>query len=147
MATAPPMTIRVAGTQAGIRDALEAFDAFRSRCALGHDAAWPVQVALDEVLANIVGHAYGGRSDGVIDLDFTLTSSTLVVTVCDDGPAVDPLALPEPDTALPLEARQPGGLGIRLVTHLMQQVEYSRRDGRNRLVLIRELAPPSNGPG
>ena len=139
MAMNPSLTVRVAGTPGGIREAAAAFDGFQARHALSSEAVWPVQVALDEVLANIVGHAYEGRGDGVIDLTFVLDAGTLTVTIADDGPAIDPLALPEPDTTTPLDDRQPGGLGIYLVKQLMRRVEYCRQGGRNCLVLVHRL--------
>jgi serine/threonine-protein kinase RsbW len=148
MVLAPPVTIRVAGTKAGIREAATAFETFRTSRALDDEATWPVLVALDEILANIVGHAYAGRSDGVIDLRFAVGASTLVVSIWDDGPALNPLALPEPETTAPLEAREPGGLGIHLVKRLMHGAQYTRENGRNCLVLVRELAPrPTDDPG
>jgi serine/threonine-protein kinase RsbW len=148
MLLAPSVTIRVAGTTAGIREAGQAFDAFRASRKLDDQATWPVLVALDEILANIVGHAYAGRNDGVIDLRFAVGASTLAISIWDDGPALDPLALPEPDTAAPLAARQPGGLGVHLVRRLMQGAQYTRENGRNCLVLVRNLAPsPADEPG
>jgi serine/threonine-protein kinase RsbW len=150
MSLPPPLSIRVPGTAAGIQAATDAFDAFRTTASLADAAAWPVHVALDEVLANIVQHAYRGRSDGVIDLTFTLAEDRLTVAVADDGPEMNPLLAPEPDTIAPLGGRRIGGLGIHLVRHLMQAAEYSRQNGRNCLVLVRSLgagaqaAPPKD---
>jgi serine/threonine-protein kinase RsbW len=59
--------------------------------------------------------------------------------VVDDGPEFDPLAVPDADTTLPLEERPIGGLGITLVRRLMDEAEYERREGRNRLRLRRRL--------
>ena len=59
--------------------------------------------------------------------------------VSDDGPEFDPLAAAEPDTALGVEERPVGGLGIALVRRLMDAVEYERRGGRNRLLMRRRL--------
>jgi serine/threonine-protein kinase RsbW len=147
MALTPPVTIRVAGTQAGVRDAAAAFDAFCAAQSLANEVSWPVQVALDEILANIVGHAYEGRTDGVIDLRFAATGAAIEVTIWDDGPPWNPLALAEPDTTAPLERRRPGGLGVHLVRRLMQGARYARENGRNRLVLVRSLGSASaDGP-
>jgi serine/threonine-protein kinase RsbW len=146
-AAAPPLRIRVPGTQAGIREAVAAFDAFCAAYPPGRDALSAAHVALDEVLVNIVGHAFAGRDGGSIELGADLDATSLVITVTDDGPAYDPLQEPAPNTTLPLEARQPGGLGIHLVKHLMQQVQYSRQDDRNRLVLVRLLSGAPGGPG
>jgi serine/threonine-protein kinase RsbW len=150
MAMMPSQTVCVAGTLDGIRAATDACDRFLAAHDLDRETGWPVQVALDEILANIVGHAYKGRSDGVIEMTFALTGSMLVVTIADDGPAVDPLALPTPDVGAPLQDRRPGGLGIHLVKQLMHRVEYSRKDDRNCLVLMRQLpgqAPDEPGKG
>jgi serine/threonine-protein kinase RsbW len=137
-------TVHVAGTRSGIRQAIEAFDEFRAANGLRPSAVWQVNVALDEILSNIVTHAYGTRTDGSIDVTFALAGSDLEVTIVDDGPAVDPLAVPAPDVAGSIEARHPGGLGMHLVKALMDRVEYARRDGRNWLVLRRRL-PASEG--
>jgi len=63
------------------------------------------------------------------------------VVVTDDGPAFDPLGAPEPDMSLGVEERPVGGLGIALVRKLMDETEYERRDGKNRLRLRRRLVP------
>jgi len=139
MSVPPPLSIRVPGTVAGIGEAAAAFDAFRAAAAIADEGAWPVQVVLDEVLANIVHHAYAGRGDGRIDLTFSVSPTAITVVVADDGPEMNPLALPEPDTTAPLEDRRVGGLGIHLVRRLMDRAEYSRRDGRNCLVLVRRF--------
>ena len=57
----------------------------------------------------------------------------------DDAPGFDPLAVPEPDTSLAIEDRPIGGLGIALMRRLMDETEYERREGRNRLRLRRRL--------
>ena len=49
------------------------------------------------------------------------------------------LAAPDPDTSLAIEDRPIGGLGIGLVRRLMDETEYERREGKNRLRLRRRL--------
>ncbi len=132
-------TVHLAGTRSGIRQAIEAFDEFRAENGLRPSAVWQVNVALDEILSNIVGHAYRNRPDAWIDVTFALAGGSLEVTIVDDGPPFDPLALPLPDLTASIEARRPGGLGVHLVKGLMDGVEYARRDGRNWLVLRHRL--------
>jgi serine/threonine-protein kinase RsbW len=137
-------TLRVAGNRLGIRQAIEAFDGFRTAHDLDAGAVWQVQVALDEILSNIVTHGYEAGTDAFIDLTFVLAGSDLEVTIVDDGPAIDPLAVDTPDLSGSIEARRPGGLGVHLVKGLMDRVDYARRGGRNWLVLRRRL-PASEG--
>jgi serine/threonine-protein kinase RsbW len=128
------------GTKDGLGQAIQAFERFCSGRGLDQDTTWKFQVSLDEVLSNSIRHGYDTRPDGLIDLTFDLSNGTLTLTVEDDGPAFDPLSLPEPDVAAPLESRRPGGLGVHFVKRLMDGVEYERRGGLNRLVFWRRVA-------
>ena len=137
MVTEPRLTVRVAAGQDGLRAAASALDRFEASHALDPEAVWPVHVALDEVLSNVVRHGTGGRPNSLIDVTFALEAGSLEVTVVDDGPEWDPLTLPPPDTTAPLDARRPGGLGVHLVRNLMDRVTYTRDEDRNHLVFAR----------
>jgi serine/threonine-protein kinase RsbW len=139
MPQSPPTTVSVAGTIQGIGHAVQAFDRFCAANGLDSPAANPFRVALDEVLSNIVRHAYAGVAEASIDVSFSLRGRDLEVTIADVGPPLNPLTLPDPDTTAPLEARKPGGLGVYLVKRLMDRVDYAYRDGQNHLVLTRRI--------
>ena len=145
MVSEPRLTVRVAASQEGLLAAAEAFDQFEAAHALDPESTWPVHVALDEILSNIVRHGRAGRAEVHIDVTVTLSAGCVEVAVEDDGPAMDPLSLPAPDTAAPLEARRPGGLGVHLVRNLMDRVAYTRDSGRNRIVFSRQLSPAPRG--
>ena len=116
-----------------------ALDAFCQAEAVPPDVAWRLQVALDEIVANVVTHgAAGGAGPVELDVWFSRDGAMVEVTVCDSGPAFDPLARPAPDVSLPLDAREPGGLGIALVRSLMDDVTYERTSG-NRLTLRKRI--------
>ncbi len=133
----PPsrLTFRVDAGSAGIRQAAGELDAFGAAHGLPGDGAWPLQLALDEVLSNIARHGSAGDEAAAIEVAIEYRNGALELTVSDDGPAFDPLQLPEPDVLAPLEERDPGGLGVHLVRRLMDHVEYRREGGRNRLVM------------
>lgn len=142
MAPVPRLTVRVAASPAGIRLAADAFDGFRAEHGLVDAVAWPLRVALDEILSNIVRHARPGPEGRVIEVTFALVDGGVEIAISDDGPEFDPLQVPEPDVTAPLEVRRPGGLGVHLVKRLMDRVEYTRADGRNRLVMTWRAEPP-----
>lgn len=128
---APPSTAALAR----VAGALDAF------CAAEHlpaGVAWRLRVAVDEVVANILSH--GGSLAGPPEIEVALHrhGTDVQVIVSDDGPAFDPLARPDPDVTLPLDARQPGGLGIALVKSLMDEVTYERT-ARNVLTLRKRI--------
>ena len=133
-------TLLVVGSPDGVRQAVVEFDAFVATNRLSADAAWPLHLALDEILSNIVRHTYGGGDQGrEIEVGFRLKDGVLELTFLDDGLAFDPLTAPEPDTTGPAEDRPLGGLGIFLVRKLMDHVDYERQAGRNRLVCRKKV--------
>lgn len=139
-------THAVIGTPA-VRRVAEALDAFCADERLPYEVAWRLRVALDEIVANVV--AYGNpptSATGSLDVWFRRTGPLVEITVADDGPAFDPLERPAPDVTLPLEARQPGGLGIALVKSLMDEVSYTRTT-RNVLRIRKNIDTPPVGGG
>jgi serine/threonine-protein kinase RsbW len=127
-------TLSVPGTLPGVRQAIQAFDAFGRLHEVRQDAAWRFLLALDEILSNIVRHGLG-RRDAPIDLTFSVDDGLIAVEIVDTSEAFDPLLVPAPDTSSPLDQRRPGGLGIALVRQLMDETQYERRNGRNHFVM------------
>ena len=127
-------TLSVPGTLPGVRQAVQAFEAFGRAHNLGQDAAWRFLVALDEILSNIIRHGLGTR-DAAIELTFSAADGLITVEIVDAAAAFDPLLVPAPDISSPLDQRQPGGLGIALVRQLMDETQYERRNGRNHFVM------------
>jgi anti-anti-sigma factor len=97
-------------------------------------------VALDELVYNPIVYGFAGRGDGEGSVQVELDGEVVRVTITDNGPPFDPLAYADPDTALSVEDRQIGGLGIHLVRQMMDEVSYRYRDGRNIVVLTKRLA-------
>ena len=62
------------------------------------------------------------------------------MTVSDDGVSFNPLAVAPPDMTVPLEQRQPGGLGIHLARSLTDEATYVRQDGRNVITLVKVVS-------
>jgi serine/threonine-protein kinase RsbW len=129
----------VAGDASGIATVMQLVDDLAAECALPAPAVTDMQVALDEVLANIVSYAHTDGSTHDIRVRLTVTPGVLEAEVEDDGRPVDPLTVPTPDLSAPLGERQVGGLGIHFVKRLMSEVRYARVGDRNRLVLKRRL--------
>jgi len=128
------LTIAVPGTPDGLAEAIRAAEVFCAGAGLPGPARTSMMTALDEVLANVVHHGLAG-ADGTIELTMGRNDGRVVVAVADTAAPFNPLLMPVPDTSLPLERRQIGGLGIALVRALTDEVAYERRDGRNHLTL------------
>ena len=94
-----------------------------------------VNLALDEIVSNVI--RYGWKDDGEHQLHVRLSrlENELKVEVEDDATPFNPLEVPPADISQPLEERPVGGLGIHLVRHIMDGLEYRRLNGKNLLVM------------
>lgn len=103
-----------------------------------HDLPPPVTFAirlcLEEILANIVMHAFSG-GEHAISLDMRCDAEEVVLTIVDDGMPFDPLAATAAIQATDLAEADPGGRGLILVKNYASRRAYRREDGRNHLVL------------
>lgn len=98
-----------------------------------------IQVALDEILTNILDYGYTDDEEHEIRIRFQVLGSVLEAVIEDDGMPFDPLASAAPDVSAPLHERHVGGLGLHFVKNLMDEVTYDRVGDRNRLVLKKRL--------
>ncbi len=119
-------------------------DGFCAAERLPAHVAWRLRVAIDEIVANIVAYGSPGVQSAALDVWFRRVGDMVEITVEDDGPAFDPLARADPDVSLPLESRQPGGLGITLVKSLMDDVRYERTS-RNVLTIRKRIDSAPEG--
>ena len=116
-----------------------AFAEFADAHALPASVRRSMHVVLDELLTNTIGYGFAGRDGGEVTVEAVLRTDRLCVTLTDDGRPFDPFGMAAPDTALPVEQRRIGGLGIHLVRRLMDEVRYDRRADRNVVVLEKRL--------
>ena len=129
------------GTDPGqIAGVTAAFAEFADAHAVPAPIRRSVSVALDELLNNTIAYGFAGREDGAVSIDVELRSDRLCVTLTDNGSPFNPLEISAPDTALPVEQRQIGGLGIHLARRMMDDVAYQRRGDRNVVTLAKLLA-------
>lgn len=98
---------------------------------------YAVNLALDEVVTNIVLHGYDDATGAELDVRLAAENGTINAEVEDGGRAFNPLDAPVPDLSAPLGERALGGLGIHLVRSLMDDVQY-RRDGAKNVLTMRK---------
>ena len=130
----------------------------REHLADGHeDMLGFVELAVEELLVNVVNYAYAGAdgpdatlSDqakwGMLELGFRQVSMDDVPYLCvwirDWGAPFDPfLEAPEPDTSLDVDERPVGGLGVHLVKNVSAHHCYSGTDGENTIELYFKIPP------
>lgn len=118
---------------------VSAVDRLAAEHKIAADVVRDMQVALDEVLINIVDYGYTDQEEHEIRVRLRVLNNVLEATIDDDGVPFNPLESPAPDTSAPLRERSIGGVGLHLVKNLMSEVSYNRVGGHNRLVLRKRL--------
>jgi len=100
-------------------------------------AHFGLQLAVDELVTNIITHAYeecGKRGDVLFEVE--VDEKKLVLVIVDTGAFYDPTQKGRPvDLDKPLEERQIGGLGIYLALQSVDQFRYERQGNYNRNII------------
>ncbi|MBR6945362.1 MAG: ATP-binding protein [Prevotella sp.] len=109
---------------------------FLAQAGLDKKETLRLQLALEEVVVNVMNYAYPPESHGDIIVEAALNENRIKFTISDSGAAFDPTtAARNVDTTLSAEERPIGGLGILLTRKLVDSINYERINGRNILTL------------
>jgi anti-sigma regulatory factor (Ser/Thr protein kinase) len=107
---------------------------------LSDDDIFAMNLALDELVMNIINHAYEDDRAHEIRVRLEIDGRVCRISVEDDGRPFNPLDVPPPNLDLPIEERPIGGLGLHLVRAMVSTFEYRREGSVNRVILERELS-------
>jgi anti-sigma regulatory factor (Ser/Thr protein kinase) len=107
--------------------------AFAEQFEISAAAGYRVRLSIEEMATNILKYAYNDAAPHTIRLRLEMEPDHVNLLLEDDGQPFDPLETVEPNTALPLEERSIGGLGIHLIRKFASKMQYERRNDRNRL--------------
>jgi anti-sigma regulatory factor (Ser/Thr protein kinase) len=124
---------------AAVRKAVE-----ETAAAAGLDEQGIAEVGLcvNEALANVIRHAYGGAKDRPIVVAAYCQDEGLVVTIRDWGNGVNPASLPP----RPYDPLEPGGLGLICLWRMMSHVHYIPQGDGMLLVMKKHKQSPNAGP-
>lgn len=95
-----------------------------------------LNLALEEAVVNVMNYAYPKEQTGSITIEAFADKKQIKFVITDCGIPFDPTTQnTEPNLSASIEERNIGGLGIFLVTHLMDEMKYKREDNKNILTL------------
>lgn len=105
---------------------------------LSQKTMYQVRLIAEELWTNF--YKYTSTSiQNSIEITIYQSNHELLIVYKDSGPAFNPLEIAPPDISLPLEKRQPGGLGLHLVKNFIDSYTYTREDNKNILCLKKIL--------
>lgn len=133
------LTFRVRNVLEAIEPANKSAEVWLAERQVPSDISYFVSLAVDELVTNCIKYGYDDSAEHFVEVTLAIVGHTVTMLVLDDGHAFDPLAVPAPDISRPVEDRPIGGLGIHLLRELADNISYERRDGMNRLTLVKKL--------
>lgn len=129
------------GYLAGLRHMI---DTLSTGLGFAPDDASQICLAIDEALCNVIRHGYDSAPDGRIRLSIHERGDEgmLEFIVEDDARQVDLDTIRSRD----LEDVRPGGLGVHLITEIMDEVTYEHREAGGMRLQMRKRLPVSDTP-
>lgn len=103
------------------------------------ELAMNINLVLEEALSNIIFYAFTDQHKHEIKISVSVGNKTLAIEITDDGIPFNPLKHEPPDITAPTEDRPVGGLGIFLMSQIMDEMHYNRKGNENRLTLKKSI--------
>lgn len=135
----PSDQVTIAANIAEINVVGEALDRFGQAHGLDAKLLVQMQVVLDELVSNVIKYAWPEGGLHEVCVRFAATSDCLRLEIVDDGSPFNPCNASAPATRAG-QRPKPGGVGIHMVTQLVDGIEYARLNGCNHLKLVKRRA-------
>lgn len=137
--------IGFAATQIETRKAIVATIAQLPELGISRSRCGDIEIALAEVVNNVVEHACAGLPDACACITCLIAGDTLIVEVIDTGRPIPDNRLPlglRTDLSGPIVDLPEGGFGWFLIRQIVANVTYERTDNHNCLIL--EFGPETS---
>ncbi len=106
---------------------------------LSFKAVFDINLALDELITNIINYGYATEKKGNIIVNVKKDENHVTVVIRDKGKEFNPFEMENPDISLGVEERKIGGLGIYFVKTKMDSVKYERINDENIITLLKKI--------
>jgi anti-anti-sigma factor len=102
-------------------------------------ATYAVNLAIDELVVNVIRYAYVDDDAHTIDIALAVEGEQIILRITDDGRPFDPRT--GPSLNLHAEEREVGGLGLILVLDMVDVLHYERSNDKNCVEVRVHLVP------
>ena len=139
--------IVIRNTIADLAALTTAMERVGTECEMPERSLFEVQVALDEMVSNVIKYAWPEPDAHDIEIRITVRHDGVEVEIIDDGRMFDPRDAPNRDKPLPGQRPQLGGVGVQMSKQLVDRIDYARIGDRNHTTLTKlcALGPAASG--
>ena len=127
------MKLRVTSDPAFLAPVRRSVEHFSGQAGLDVKAAGELGLCVNEAMANVTRHAYGGATDKPVEVDVDFDGEAVRVRLRDWGHGHEPPTEPKHD---PLK---PGGIGLVCLKQLLDGFEFTKLPDGMRLTMKRNL--------
>ena len=113
-------------------------DEFCTAQDLGHQVAYALNLAIDEILTHTISNGYDDDETHRIEIIVRKEADAIVVVIVDNSKVFDVSDAPEFEIGANLDDQALDRLGLFLVHQMMDQVEYRRLEGCNIVTLTKK---------
>ena len=102
---------------------------------------------MDEACANVIEHAYGSDDTREVTVKAMLDAESVQIEIVDTGRGFDPASVEQANLEQLVNKRKSGGLGMRLIRSVMDEVQYQIVPGqKNELRMVKRLKKVEPSP-
>ena len=99
-----------------------------------------LELAVDEACANVIEHAYGHDASKEMIVRANFDGDSITFEIVDTGKGFDPSQIQQEELESLIAKRKDGGLGMRLIKTLMDEVQYEIGPGqKNELRMTKRI--------
>lgn len=114
-----------------------------AQAGLSENEVAKLELAVDEACANVIEHAYGHDASKEVTVNASFDGDSITFKIIDSGKGFDPTQIKQEELETLIAKRKDGGLGMRLIKTLMDEVQYEIVPGqKNELRMTKRIRKP-----
>jgi len=133
----PHIELKIQSHPANLAPTRKAIEDFGGQCGFGEEDRGQIGLCVNEALANVIRHAYGGATDRPIVIEARYGHEVLRISIRDWGSGV----MPQDCSPEQHDPRVPGGLGLICMRRMMDTVSFSPQPDGMLLEMSRKRRP------
>ena len=130
----PRVELKVDSHPANLAAVRKAIERYATEQGFDERAVAEIGLVVNEAMANIIRHAYAGRTDRPVVVKAETDERQIVITLRDWGNGVDPSKLPRREH----DPNTPGGVGLICLRTWMDGVTYTPQPDGMLMTMVRQ---------
>ncbi|HVF86413.1 MAG TPA: ATP-binding protein [Pyrinomonadaceae bacterium] len=133
-------TLKVPSSTENLAMIREFLNGVLAQTALDQSDVGKLEMAVDEACANVIEHAYDHDATKEVVVRVIFDEELVRINIIDTGRGFDPQSIPQADLERLVAERRSGGLGLRLMKSLVDEVRYEFEPGqKNELHMTKRI--------